>query len=87
MTGFENIAFPLRTANVPADRVEHRVRSIAQILKVDHVLDRLPRTFSGGEQQRVAIGRAIVKPGDVLMLDERRPISTLAYASAAPHRI
>jgi ABC-type sugar transport system ATPase subunit len=75
MTGFENIAFPLRTANVPADRVEHRVRSIAQMLKVDHVLDRLPRTFSGGEQQRVAIGRAIVKPGDVLMLDE--PLTNL----------
>ena len=75
MTGFENIAFPLRTANVPADRVEHRVRSIAQMLKVDHVLDRLPRTFSGGEQQRVAIGRAIIKPGDVLMLDE--PLTNL----------
>jgi ABC-type sugar transport system ATPase subunit len=75
MTGFENIAFPLRTANVPADRVEPRVRSIAQMLKVDHVLDRLPRTFSGGEQQRVAIGRAIIKPGDVLMLDE--PLTNL----------
>jgi ABC-type sugar transport system ATPase subunit len=75
MTGFENIAFPLRTANVPADRVEHRVRSIAQILKVGHVLDRLPRTFSGGEQQRVAIGRAIIKPGNVLMLDE--PLTNL----------
>ena len=75
MTGFENIAFPLRTANVPADKVEHRVRSIAQMLKVDHVLDRLPRTFSGGEQQRVAIGRAIIKPGDVLMLDE--PLTNL----------
>ena len=75
MTGFENIAFPLRTAHVPADRVEHRVRSIAQMLKVDHVLDRLPRTFSGGEQQRVAIGRAIIRPGDVLMLDE--PLTNL----------
>lgn len=75
MTGFENIAFPLRAANVPADRVEHRVRSIAEMLKVEHVLDRLPRTFSGGEQQRVAIGRAIIKPGNVLMLDE--PLTNL----------
>jgi ABC-type sugar transport system ATPase subunit len=75
MTGFENIAFPLRAANVPADRVEPRVRSIGKMLKVDHVLDRLPRTFSGGEQQRVAIGRAIIKPGNVLMLDE--PLTNL----------
>jgi len=75
MTGFENIAFPLRTANVPADKIEHRVRMVAEMLKVDHVLDRLPRTFSGGEQQRVAIGRTIIKPGDLLMLDE--PLTNL----------
>ena len=36
------------------------MRDAARLLKVEHVLDRLPRTFSGGEQQRVAIGRAIV---------------------------
>lgn len=75
MTGYENIAFPLRTANLPADAVDRRVRSIAQTLKVEHLLDRLPRTFSGGEQQRVAIGRAIIQPGDLLMLDE--PLTNL----------
>jgi ABC-type sugar transport system ATPase subunit len=75
MTGYENIAFPLRTANVPAETVDRRVRSIAEMLKVGHVLDRLPRTFSGGEQQRVAIGRAIIQPGDLLMLDE--PLTNL----------
>ena len=72
---FDNIAFPLRTANVPPEAVEQRVRSIAQMLKVVDVLDRMPRTFSGGEQQRVAIGRAIVRPGDLLMLDE--PLGSL----------
>jgi ABC-type sugar transport system ATPase subunit len=75
MTGYENIAFPLRTAKVPADVVERRVRSIGQMLKVEHLLNRLPRTFSGGEQQRVAIGRAIIQPGDLLMLDE--PLTNL----------
>lgn len=75
MTGYENIAFPLRTARVPGDVIERKVRSIAQVLNVEHVLERLPRTFSGGEQQRVAIGRAIIQPGDVLMLDE--PLTNL----------
>lgn len=75
MTGFDNLAFPLRAAKVTGDAVEHRVRSIARMLKIEHVLDRLPRTFSGGEQQRVAIGRAIIQPGDLLMLDE--PLTNL----------
>ena len=74
-TGFDNMAFPLRTANVSSDVVSRRVRLIAQMLKVEHVLDRLPQTFSGGEQQRVAIGRAIIHPTDLLMLDE--PLTNL----------
>ena len=75
ITGRDNIAFPLRTANVSAEAIDRRVRSIAETLKVEHVLDRLPRTFSGGEQQRIAIGRAIIQPGDLLMLDE--PLTNL----------
>jgi multiple sugar transport system ATP-binding protein len=75
MSGFENVAFPLRTQKLPDDKIRDRVRAVAKTLKVDHIIDRLPRTYSGGEQQRVAIGRAIVDPGDVLMLDE--PLSNL----------
>lgn len=75
MTGYENIAFPLRAAKVPAEAVERRVHSIADMLKIADVLDRVPRTFSGGEQQRVAIGRAIIQPCDLLMLDE--PLTNL----------
>jgi ABC-type sugar transport system ATPase subunit len=75
MTGYENIAFPLRTAGVAVEAIDQRVRSIAETLKVAEILDRLPRTFSGGEQQRVAIGRAIVRPGELLMLDE--PLTNL----------
>ena len=74
-SGFENIAFPMRVAGLPHDQIEARVRDVAQLLKVDHLLDRLPRTFSGGEQQRVAIGRAISHPADLLMLDE--PLTNL----------
>ncbi len=75
LTGFENIAFPLRTARIDETGVRDRVEALADILKVKHVLHRLPRTFSGGEQQRVAIGRSIARPADLLMLDE--PLTNL----------
>ncbi len=75
LTGFENIAFPLSTAGVASEEITKRVTSLAEMLKITHVLDRLPRTFSGGEQQRVAIGRSIAKQTDLLMLDE--PLTNL----------
>ena len=75
MTGWDNLAFPLKTAGLPASEIEQRVRAIAALLRVEPLLDRQPRTFSGGEQQRVAIGRAIIQPGALLMLDE--PLSNL----------
>ncbi len=75
LTGFDNIAFPLRVAGLPEAEVETRVRAVAALLRIEHVLDRLPRTFSGGEQQRTAIGRALVHPVDLLLLDE--PLTNL----------
>jgi len=75
MTGFGNIAFPLKTAGVDPASTKERVEAVARMLAIDHILERHPRTFSGGEQQRVAIGRAIVDPKDLLMLDE--PLSNL----------
>jgi multiple sugar transport system ATP-binding protein len=75
MTGYENIAFPLTAPGDCGPTIDQRVREVAALLKVGHVLNRYPRTFSGGEQQRVAIGRAIIKPTDLLLLDE--PLSNL----------
>lgn len=75
MTGYENLAFPLRSTGCAAGEVDRRVHEIAALLRLEHLLDRHPRTFSGGERQRVAIGRAIVRPGDLLMLDE--PLTNL----------
>jgi multiple sugar transport system ATP-binding protein len=75
LSGFDNIAFPLRAAKVPEADVRPRVLAVAKLLKIEHLLDRLPRTFSGGEQQRTAIGRAIVHPADLLLLDE--PLTNL----------
>lgn len=75
LTGYENIAFPLRAARAGATEIDKRVREIAELLRIPHLLDRLPQTYSGGEQQRVAIGRALARPGDLLMLDE--PLTNL----------
>lgn len=75
LTGFENIAFPLRTAGVRQDEIETKVAWAADLLGIEHILQRHPRTFSGGEQQRVGIGRALVHPADLLMLDE--PLTNL----------
>src|ERR1700733_2608827 len=74
-SGFDNIAFPLRQAGMPEERVELRVRQVSELLRINQVLERLPRTYAGGERQRVAIGRAIAHPSDLLLLDE--PLSNL----------
>jgi len=75
LSGRDNIAFPLRTVGTGEGEIARRVGEIAEVLKIGHLLDRLPQTFSGGEQQRVAIGRAIARPTDLLMLDE--PLTNL----------
>ena len=75
MTAYDNLAFPLKAAGLPPAAIDQRVWEVAALLRVEPLLDRQPRTFSGGEQQRVAIGRAIIRPGNLLMLDE--PLSNL----------
>jgi multiple sugar transport system ATP-binding protein len=73
--GFDNIAFPLRQAGLEEDRVTRRVHEVAELLSIIHLLGRRPRTYSGGERQRVGIGRAIAHPTAILLLDE--PLSNL----------
>ncbi len=71
----ENMAFPLKLRNFPAEEVTRRVDQAAEILGITQYLDRKPRALSGGQRQRVAIGRAIVREPAVLMMDE--PLSNL----------
>jgi multiple sugar transport system ATP-binding protein len=69
-TGFDNIAHPLRLRKVPAPEIRRRVMEVAEMLRITHLLDRKPGTFSGGERRRVAIGRALVRRPRVLLLDQ-----------------
>jgi multiple sugar transport system ATP-binding protein len=73
----DNLSFPLLAPahRLPADEVEKRVKNVAEILNIQMLLDRLPRMLSNGQKQRVALGRAMVREPEVLLLDE--PISHL----------
>lgn len=73
MTVFENIAFGLKIRKLK--NFDEKVRELAKILGIDHLLHRKPKTLSGGEQQRVAIARALAAQPKILLLDE--PFSNL----------
>ncbi|MDP6874159.1 MAG: ATP-binding cassette domain-containing protein [Alphaproteobacteria bacterium] len=72
---FDNLAYPLRQAGMSKQEVGQRVGEVAEMLRLSHTLERKPGTASGGEQQRVAIGRALVRRPSLLLLDE--PLTNL----------
>jgi multiple sugar transport system ATP-binding protein len=78
MNLFDNMAFGLKLAKVPAAEIERAVNSAAKILHIEHLLQRKPKDLSGGQRQRVAIGRAIVRKPEVFLFDE--PLSNLDTA-------
>ncbi|HQZ13991.1 MAG TPA: ABC transporter ATP-binding protein [Devosia sp.] len=74
-TVFENLAFPLRSVRTPQSEIESTVGSVANSLGITHLLRKRPSALSGGDMQRVAIGRALVRRPKALLLDE--PIGSL----------
>ncbi|NJE77355.1 tungstate ABC transporter ATP-binding protein WtpC [Thermococcus sp. ES12] len=70
MSVFDNIAFGLRLRKTPRAEIEKRVREITEVLGIEHLLHRKPKTLSGGESQRVAIARALVIEPELLLMDE-----------------
>ena len=75
MKVFDNIAFGLRSRKTPKAEIEPKVQAAAKMLGITHLLDRYPRQLSGGQLQRVAIGRAIVRNARLYLFDE--PLSNL----------
>ncbi|MBW7981891.1 ABC transporter ATP-binding protein [Enterobacillus tribolii] len=85
MTVRENLAFGLKLSKLPKDKIDEQVNEAARILELEELMDRLPRQLSGGQAQRVAVGRAIVKKPDVFLFDE--PLSNLDAKLRASMRI
>ena len=82
---YENMAFPLHPRKLSAEEIDKRVKDIAQMLHIEHLLMRTPNQLSGGETQRVGLGRAMVRRPQVFLMDE--PISNLDAKLRAEMRV
>jgi multiple sugar transport system ATP-binding protein len=74
---YDNMAFPLRspTRRVPEEEIKRTITEVARMLHIDHKLENKATRLSGGEMQRVAIGRALVRRPSIYLMDE--PLSSL----------
>ena len=75
MSVYDNIGFGLQVRGLPKDEIKKRVFKAAEILDLGGYLDRKPKELSGGQMQRVALGRAIVRDAKLFLMDE--PLSNL----------
>lgn len=74
-TVYENIEFGLKLRNIEKSEIEAKVNEMMALFNISHLADRLPRTLSGGEQQRTALARALIIYPQILLMDE--PLSAL----------
>ena len=77
LTVRDNLAFPLKSPilNTPQAEIERKVAEVAEVLQISHKLDNKATALSGGEMQRVSIGRALVRQPSIYLMDE--PLSSL----------
>ena len=87
MTVRDNLAFPLRSPilKTPEDQIAQKIREVAEVLHISHKLDNKATQLSGGEMQRVSIGRALVRDPQVHLMDE--PLSSLDAKLRADLRV
>ncbi|MEL7164451.1 MAG: ABC transporter ATP-binding protein [Pseudomonadota bacterium] len=87
LTVRDNLAFPLRSPilKTPEDAIARKVQEIAEILQIPHKLDNKATALSGGEMQRVSIGRALVRDPQIYLMDE--PLSSLDAKLRADLRV
>ncbi len=71
----ENLLFPLKAHNISKNEQEKRLNKVIDMLEIEDILDKSPSSLSGGHQQRVSLGRALIRQPDVFLLDE--PLSHL----------
>jgi len=75
MSVADNIGFALEMRKVPLDVRKKRIQQVAEMLQIQHLLDRRPAQLSGGQRQRVAMGRALARDPQLFLFDE--PLSNL----------
>ena len=75
LTVYENLGFGLTLEGVDADVIDEKVKQTAKILGLTEYLERFPRNLSGGQCQRVAVGRALIRKVKIFLMDE--PLSNL----------
>jgi multiple sugar transport system ATP-binding protein len=66
----DNISFPLQAKHEPKDEIKRKVAQVAQMLRIESLLDKRPGSLSGGDQQRVALARALVRKPAAFLMDE-----------------
>ncbi len=76
-TVYENIASPLQARHVPKAEIDASVKEVARKLHIERLLDRRPHQLSGGEQQRVALCRAMIRHPRAFLMDE--PLTNLDF--------
>lgn len=81
----KNLSFSMRLKRRPGEEIEAATSQVAGLLEIDPLLDRLPKQLSGGQAQRVAVGRALIKKPQVFLFDE--PLSNLDAKLRASMRV